>query len=705
MQEVTLTDAIDIVKREIPCTDYLEKGLHDKENSNMYCCPECESGTGKHGTGALQFYPKNNDWYCHKCHKHGDSIDLHMKKHDCDFMTAVIDMAASLNYKVVYNEYNEKSQNVPVNIQTAAETLKRKVPPTHSNDSLLSVQSNKRHENRADVTTHHNNDNQPLLVDYSTYYSECAARIEEKAAVDYLKSRGISIATAKACFIGYDPEWVSPTALDTLRDEGNTWTPPATRRIIVPMTDNSYFARAIDQHVEKRFQKMNETGRGDMGLFNTYVLSGYREVCFICEGAFSTLSVIECGYNAIGINSEGNADKLIRLLEQKRPNVETFVICLDNDDAGVDGTKVLMQGLTRLNISYVAINVSGEYNDPNDRLVADKEGFEKALHRAERKALKKPDSMDRYIDTLMLLEIERNKKADNITTGFKYLDQKSGGLNPGLYVIAATSSLGKTTFALQMADNLAESGHDVLFFSLEQSRLELVTKSFSRLTYEQGAPVSALSLRKGRHFQVLKEVIRDYKARIGKNISIIEGNFNCDISFVGKYIRGYIKQNGNNPIVFIDYLQILKPTKEQGKRESIDDVVTELRRISREHDLTIIVISSINRNNYLMPIDFESLKESGGIEYTADVVWGLQLQCLNEDLFNQDKKIKQKRERIKAAKRAEPREIELVCLKNRYGISNFTCNFEYMPRFDCFDSVPDNPEPLKAGRKAGRKAK
>ena len=55
MQEVTLTDAIDIVKREIPCTDYLEKGLHDKENSNMYCCPECESGTGKHGTGALQF--------------------------------------------------------------------------------------------------------------------------------------------------------------------------------------------------------------------------------------------------------------------------------------------------------------------------------------------------------------------------------------------------------------------------------------------------------------------------------------------------------------------------------------------------------------------------------------------------------------------------------------------------------------------------
>lgn len=52
--------------------------------------------------------------------------------------------------------------------------------------------------------------------------------------------------------------------------------------------------------------------------------------------------------------------------------------------------------------------------------------------------------------------------------------------------------------------------------------------------------------------------------------------------------------------------------------------------------------------------------------------------------FYKKDKIGEKRERIKAAKRATPREIELVCLKNRYGISNFTCDFEYMPQYDYF---------------------
>ena len=119
-------------------------------------------------------------------------------------------------------------------------------------------------------------------------------------------------------------------------------------------------------------------------------------------------------------------------------------------------------------------------------------------------------------------------------------------------------------------------------------------------------------------------------------------------------------------------------------RESIDQTVTALKRLSRDYNLTVFIISSVNRANYMQPIDFESLKESGGIEYTADVIWGLQLECLNDEVFNKSDKIKEKRERIKAAKAANPRQIELVCLKNRYGIANFTCSFEYMPNCDLY---------------------
>ena len=119
-------------------------------------------------------------------------------------------------------------------------------------------------------------------------------------------------------------------------------------------------------------------------------------------------------------------------------------------------------------------------------------------------------------------------------------------------------------------------------------------------------------------------------------------------------------------------------------------------------DLTIFIISSVNRANYLTPIDFEALKESGTIEYTADAVWGLQLQVLNDDLFSQKEKTKEKRDAIKAAKAANPRKIELVCLKNRYGISSYSAYFDYYPDRDLFEETPDPDRPGWEGEPAPR---
>ena len=112
-----------------------------------------------------------------------------------------------------------------------------------------------------------------------------------------------------------------------------------------------------------------------------------------------------------------------------------------------------------------------------------------------------------------------------------------------------------------------------------------------------------------------------------------------------------------------------------------------LKKLQTENNLVVLVISSLNRANYLTPIDFSSFKESGGIEYTADVIWGLQLSVMNGELFDKDSKLKAKREAVKEAKIANPRDIELVCLKNRYGISSYTCRFKYYAKFDYFRAL------------------
>lgn len=306
-----------------------------------------------------------------------------------------------------------------------------------------------------------------------------------------------------------------------------------------------------------------------------------------------------------------------------------------------------------------------------------------------------PDSIAEYLERTFTDDLKHFSTFKDKKTGFNNLDRHCGGLYPGLYVIGAISSLGKTTFIHQMGDQLAAAGNHILFFSLEQSRLEMVTKSISRTMARRNTStaVSAINIRSRGITPEVLAAAEEYNG-IAKNISVIECNFNESIESILKYIHDYIGTNpGIKPVIVVDYLQIIPPSDpRQDIRTKVDNIVRGLKKIQSENDLVIFIVSSINRSNYLYPIDFESFKESGGIEYTADVVWGLQLQVLNDDIFESDKKIKEKRELVRKAKMAEPRKMELVCLKNRYGVSSYKCGFNYYPRFDLFTEDPSYKE-------------
>lgn len=309
-----------------------------------------------------------------------------------------------------------------------------------------------------------------------------------------------------------------------------------------------------------------------------------------------------------------------------------------------------------------------------------------AVDRVAQSSTFRLSNMRRYLHMDMPGEMQAFVDGGKLKTGYPNIDAITS-LYPGLYVIGAISSLGKTTFIHQMADQIAEAGNSVLFFSLEQSTLELATKSLSRIMAKKNAStaMTSLQIRKNGNDPKVAAAVNVYD-RYADNVLIAECTFRATIETIETTVMNFIKQKGRKPVVIIDYLQVIQaaPDTYMTTKDLVDMHVRRLKQLQSDNKLVLIVISSLNRQNYLTQIDFESFKESGGIEYTADVVWGLQLEAIHDEIFDKQAKLNEKRQVIKEAKAANPRRIELVCLKNRFGISSYSCMFDYFPQFDYF---------------------
>lgn len=280
--------------------------------------------------------------------------------------------------------------------------------------------------------------------------------------------------------------------------------------------------------------------------------------------------------------------------------------------------------------------------------------------------------------------IKLKKDSVAIPTGFQMLDEKlDGGLYDGLYTFGAVSSLGKTTFLLQIFDQLASKGYDVMIFSLEMSRDELIAKSISRITYgldkERAKTVRQLQ-DANKHdffdeldFEVVEKAKENYIKR-GKHIFIQDGLGDITVHEVRDRIKKHVELTGRKPIVLIDYLQILAPYSEKmGDKQNIDRNVLELKRISRDFVIPVVVVSSFSRAAYNTEVSMASFKEAGSIEYTSDVLVGLQPFGIGTEGFNMEE-----------FKNNQQRKIELVVLKNRNGITGVKLDFVFHSKYNFY---------------------
>jgi len=300
-----------------------------------------------------------------------------------------------------------------------------------------------------------------------------------------------------------------------------------------------------------------------------------------------------------------------------------------------------------------------------------------------------------------------------------------GGLHEGLYIIGAISSLGKTTFTLQLADQIASTGQDVLFFSLEMSKTELMAKSISRYSFIYAGlementrfiardTAQIMNNRRYKHYsekerQAINEAIKLYSLP-AENMYIYEGRYKgqrLTVQHIKEITLNHRERTGRTPIVFVDYLQIIAPADVRASdKQNTDTAVFELKELSRDLKTAVFAISSFNRDNYTEPVNMASFKESGAVEYSSDVLFGLQYAGMDYQPSETEKnRTARLRDLMKDVYRMkemkEPVQIELKCLKNRNGYQ-FTICFEMQAAFNYFAEV----EPAQLGGFTSGKAK
>lgn len=433
---------------------------------------------------------------------------------------------------------------------------------------------------------------------------------------------------------------------------------------------------------------------------------------YICETAADQQALMLSGYDPIFLNPEqtNGPEKVLQMVQMKNP--EKIIIVFNKPEresaqawqamikAAKETTTAEIQLIPAEIRKYIDI-LQGDLTTPKAGKAIKK--LEVYRARIEETTNPRPGNIADYFSSgAYAKDLNKFTQGGNIPTGFTELDLNlGGGLFSGLYVIGATPGLGKTTFCLQIADNIAGSSRPVMFFSLEQSRLELVTKSISRTARKmypnsQRELKNSLQIRKGYTSDATAGALQKYRETVAPHMHIIEGNFETNIDTIRATVQRYISRNTIRPAVIIDYLQIVKPgkgSKARDTRAAVDEVLTELKRMSRDFEIPVICISTLNRTNYSKTMGLESFKESGGVEYTADVAIGMQYEIISElDGKNENSD----REAVNAEKNKTERKIVLICLKNRYGKGYFQIKYKYFPIFDYF--IEEKGPDLKVSR-------
>ncbi|WP_027483861.1 replicative DNA helicase [Deinococcus pimensis] len=215
---------------------------------------------------------------------------------------------------------------------------------------------------------------------------------------------------------------------------------------------------------------------------------------------------------------------------------------------------------------------------------------------------------------------------EGIRTHFKDLDEQTNGLQKGgLVVLAARPSMGKTAFALSIAQNVAlrGDGKAVMVFSLEMPAVQLALRMLC-----SEARVDMNRVRSGQLNERDFERLANAAGRMAEAPMVIDDEPDLTLNDLRSKCRKVIAQYGNLGLIVIDYLQLMSGSKGGGggnenRQQEISAISRGLKQIARELDVPVIVLSQLSRAVEQRPNHrpmLSDLRESGAIEQDADIV-------------------------------------------------------------------------------------
>ena len=278
-----------------------------------------------------------------------------------------------------------------------------------------------------------------------------------------------------------------------------------------------------------------------------------------------------------------------------------------------------------------------------------------------------PSTMDR------LHELS-NKKGGLIgsSTGFTDLDKKLQGIQNGdLIIVAGRPSMGKTSFAMNIAENVLtndDTDGAVLIFSLEMPGESLTTRMLSGMSKLDQQNVRSGMLRDDQ----LKILLEEGERLKNLPLWIDDSSLLTPMELRAK-ARRLARSEGGLSLIVVDYLQLMQlPTSAENRVNQISEISRSIKSLAKELDVPVVALSQLNRAVEQRPNKrpiMADLRDSGAIEQDADVI----LFIYRDEVYNEDSEQGNKAEIIIGKQRNGPiGTVHLTFLKEYTRFENFS---------------------------------